>query len=74
MHGGAAMPIILIRSDAKSRHLSYLTERLKTCPMRLPADDYAPVEEMVERAYWDQVLGGLRRGLDESERLAKVLH
>jgi hypothetical protein len=42
--------------------------------MRLPADDDAPVEEMVERAYWDQVMAGLRRGLDESERLAKVLH
>jgi hypothetical protein len=42
--------------------------------MRLPADDDAPVEEMVERAYWDQVMGGLRRGLDESERIAKVLH
>jgi hypothetical protein len=32
------------------------------------------VEEMVERVYWDQAMGGLRRGLDESERLAKVLH
>ena len=53
---------------------SYLIERLKTCPMRLPADDGAPVEEMVERVYWDQAMGGLRRGLDESERLAKVLH
>jgi hypothetical protein len=68
------MPIILIRSDAKFRHLSYLAERLKTCPMRLPADDDAPVEEMVERAYWDQVMAGLRHGLDDSERLAKVLH
>ncbi len=68
------MPVILIRSEAKSRQLSYLIERLKTCPMRLLADDGAPVEEMVERAYWDQVMAGLRRGLDESERLAKVLH
>jgi hypothetical protein len=74
MHEGAAMPVILIRSEAKSRHLSYLIERLKTCPITLPADDGAPVEEMVERAYWDQVMGGLRRGLDESKRLAKVLH
>jgi hypothetical protein len=68
------MPIMLIRSDAKSRHLSYLTERLKTCPMRLPADDDAPVEEMVERVYWDQAMAGLRRGLEQSERLAEVLH
>jgi hypothetical protein len=68
------MPIMLIRSDAKSRHLSYLTERLKTCPMRLPADDDAPVEEMVERVYWNQAMAGLRRGLEQSERLAEVLH
>lgn len=68
------MPLILIRSEAKSRHLSYLIERLKTCPMKLPADDGAPVEEMVERVYWDQAMAGLRRGLDESERLARMLH
>ena len=68
------MPVILVRSDAKSRHLSYLTERLKTCPMRLPADDRAPVEEIVERAYWEQAMAGLRRELDNSERPAKVLH
>lgn len=68
------MPGILIRSEAKVRHLSYLIERLKTCPMKLPALDGASVEEIVERAYWDQAMAGLRRGLDESERLATVLH
>jgi hypothetical protein len=68
------MPLILIRCEAKARHLSYLVERLKTCPMKLPADDGAPVEDMVERAYWEQAMAGLRRGLDKSERLTKVLH
>jgi hypothetical protein len=68
------MPVILIHSEAKSRHLSYLIERLKTCPMKLSAVDGAPVEEMVERVYWDQAMAGLRRGLDESERLARMLH
>jgi len=74
MHGGAAMPLILIRCEAKARHLSYLVEQLKTCPMELPADDGASVEDMVERAYWGQVMAGLRRGVDESERQAKVRH
>ena len=68
------MPLILIRCEAKARHLAYLIERLNTCPMVMPPDDGAPVDEMVERAYWGQAMAGLRRGLDESERLAKVLH
>jgi hypothetical protein len=68
------MPLILIRCEARARHLAYLIERLKICPMKLPADDGAPVEDMVERAYWEQAMAGLRRGLDESERQAKVRH
>ena len=68
------MPLILIRCEAKARHMAYLIERLKICPMKEPARDGAPVEDMVERAYWGQVTAGLRRGLDESERQAKVRH
>ena len=74
MHGGAAMPLILIRCEAKARHLAYLIERLNTCPMELATDNDAPVDETVERAYWEQAMAGLRRGLDKSERLTKVLH
>jgi hypothetical protein len=68
------MPLNLIRCEARARHLAYLVERLKTCPMKLPADDGASVEDMVERAHWEQAMVGLRRGLDESERQAKVRH
>ena len=68
------MPLVLIRYETKARHLSYLIEQLKTCPMKLPTDDSAPVDEIMERAYWEQAMAGLRRGLDKSERLAKVLH
>jgi hypothetical protein len=68
------MPFISIHCEARARHLSYLVERLKTCPMKLPADDGAPVKDMVERAYWEQAMAGLRRGFDESERQAKVRH
>jgi hypothetical protein len=68
------MPLILMRCEARARHLAYLIEQLKICPMEEPAGDGAPVEDMVERAYWGQVMAGLRRGLDESERQAKVRH
>jgi hypothetical protein len=30
--------------------------------MKLPALDGASVEEMMERAYWDQAMAGLRLG------------
>lgn len=74
MYGGAAMPLILIHCEAQARHLAYLVERLKICPMAETARDGAPVEDMVERAYRGQVMAGLRRGLDESERQVKVQH
>jgi hypothetical protein len=53
MHGGAAM-LILIRDEARARHLA--------------------IEDMVERAYWGQLMTSLRRGLDESQRQARVRH
>ena len=68
------MPLILICCEAKARHFAYLTDRLSTCPTEEGARDSEPVENMVERAYWGQVMAGLRRGLDESERQIKVQH
>ena len=68
------MPHISIRCEARARHLGYLVERLKICPMEEPVGDGSQVEDMVERAYWVQVMAGLRLGLDESERQAKVRH
>ncbi len=69
------MPHIMIRyCEARARQLAYLAEQLNACPMEGPAGDGAQIEDMVERAYWGQAMACLRRGLDESERLAKVLH
>jgi hypothetical protein len=70
--GDAAMAEhILIRREAKARHLAYLIEQLNTCPMEEPTGDGAQVDEM-ERAYWGQAIAALRRGLDE--RQIKVRH
>jgi len=51
------MPLVLIRYEAKARHLSYLIEQLKTCPMKLPTDDSAPVDEIMERRRWPVCVG-----------------
>ena len=68
------MPLILIRCEARARRLAYIVEQLNACPIVGPAGDGAPIEDMVERAYWGQAMSCLRRGLDESERQAKVRH
>lgn len=68
------MALILIRDDARARHLAYLTHQLNGCPMEEPSSDEASVEDMVERAYWGQAMSSLRRGLDESQRPARVWH
>ena len=68
------MALILIRSDARARHLAYLGQQLSSCPMGEPAGDDEAVEDMVERAYWGQAMTSLRRGLDESQRQERVRH
>ena len=73
-HGGAAMALILIRDEARARHLAYLTQQLNSCPMGEPSSDDAAVEDMVERAYWGQTMSSLRRGLDESQQQEIVRH
>ena len=73
-YGGAAMALILIRDEARARHLAYLTQQLNSCPMGEPSSDDAAVEDMVERAYWGQTMSSLRRGLDESQQQEIVRH
>jgi hypothetical protein len=68
------MALILIRDEARARHLAYLTQQLNSCPMGEPSSDDAAVEDMVERAYWGQTMSSLRRGLDESEQHEIVRH
>lgn len=68
------MPLFQVYTEANARQLSYLIERLNSCPMNFHAGASASIEETVERAYWDQVMTGLRRGLDKNDRLARVLH
>jgi hypothetical protein len=74
MHGGAAMALILNRDEARARHLTYLTQQLSSCLMGEPSSEDAAIEDMVERAYWGQAMTSLRRGLDESQRQARVRH
>lgn len=62
---------ILIRREAKARRLEYLIEQLNT--MEAPDGSGKPVDEMA-RAYWEQLIAGLCRGLVENERQAKVRH
>ncbi len=71
---GAAMALILIRGEARARHLAYLTQQLNSCPMGETSSDDAAVEDMVERAYWGQTMSSLRRGLDESQQQEIVRH
>ena len=66
--------LILIRDEARARHLAYLTQQLNGCPMGKPSSDEAAIEDMVERAYWGQLMTSLRRGLDESQRQSRVRH
>jgi hypothetical protein len=65
------MALILIRDEARTRHLTYLTQQLSSC---LTSSEDAAIEDMVERAYWGQLMTSLRRGLDESQRQARVRH
>ena len=61
----------LVRCEAKARHLEYLVEQLNT--VEAPGGSGKPVDEMA-RAYWEQMIAGLCRGLAENERQAKVRH
>jgi len=61
----------LVRCEAKARHLEYLVEQLNT--VEAPGGSGKPVDEMA-RAYREQMIAGLCRGLAENERQAKVRH
>ena len=40
------MALILIRGEARARHLAYLTQQLNSCPMGEPSSDDAAVEDI----------------------------
>ena len=68
------MALVLIRDEARARHMAYLTQQLNGCPMGESSGDEGVVEDLVERAYWGQTMSSLRRGLDESHRQERVRH
>jgi hypothetical protein len=68
------MALILIRDEARARHLTYPTQQLSSCLMGAFSNKDAAIENVVERAYWAQAMTSLRRGLDESQRQARVQH